>query len=339
MTTDQVLENVPPPGILWEVDVELASKVQIVRAALELEVIPAVAAGHRDVDGIARATGCSIEGMRVLLDGLCVVGLLAWSDGSYELTPTSRMYLVPESPGYYGELVLADLKAADRFTENVRTGRIEPDYTSADAGDLWAAYARAELARWADSVAPYRSRWSGLGVSATSMPGLRVLDVGCGPAIASLVLALDDPSAAVTCVDRQPVLDVAARTAEIMDVTSQARFVAGDIGTLRDLKGPYDVVFFGNVFHFLDPTEIDVALRETRRLLAPDGRIVLNEPLRSLGDFEDPYPYLAAAWLFNVSPRGGIYTFEEHARMLVDAGFAPPRRLEGAPWLQAEVGP
>jgi hypothetical protein len=54
-----------------------------------------------------------------------------------------------------------------------------------------------------------------------------------------------------------------------------------------------------------------------------------------LGALEDPYPYLAAAWLFNVSRRGRIYTSEEHARMRVDAGFAPPRRLEEADWLHA----
>jgi len=34
-----------------------------VRTALELEVIPVVAAGHSDAESIARATGCSLGGM------------------------------------------------------------------------------------------------------------------------------------------------------------------------------------------------------------------------------------------------------------------------------------
>ena len=56
MTQSVVSGTVPSLGILAEVDDVLALKVQIVRAALELEVIPAVAAGHRDAESIARAT-------------------------------------------------------------------------------------------------------------------------------------------------------------------------------------------------------------------------------------------------------------------------------------------
>jgi len=41
-------------------------------------------------------------------------------------------------------------------------------------------------------------------------------------------------------------------------------------------------------------------------------------------------------WLLNVARRGRVYTFEEYAAMLAEAGFGPARRLEGVPWLQAE---
>jgi hypothetical protein len=54
------------------------------------------------------------------------------------------------------------------------------------------------------------------------------------------------------------------------------------------------------------------------------------------GVFDNPEPYLWAVWLFNVARRGRFYTFEEYAAMLAKAGFGLARRLEGAPWLQAE---
>jgi 2-polyprenyl-3-methyl-5-hydroxy-6-metoxy-1,4-benzoquinol methylase len=338
VTQSAVSGTIPSLGILEEVDNSLALKVQVVRAALELEVIPAVAAGHRDAESIARATGCSPAGMRILLDGLCALGLLGWSDGAYSLSSTAETYLVPEKPTYCAQMFLDDLRAGDHFTENIRTGQDLTDYASADATGLWVANAASELLKWPDELAAYRGRWSALGVTAASMPGARVLDVGCGPAIASLVLALDDPTATVTGVDREPVVEVAGRVAEAMGVALRASFVAGDVTTLQSLGGPFDIVFFGHVFHFLDPIEIHSTLRQVHRLLTPSGRIVINEVLPIPGVFDDPDPYLLAAWLFNVARRGRFYTFDDYAAMLAQAGFGPARRLEGAPWLQAMRG-
>ena len=336
MTQPVVSETVPSLGILNEVDNVFALKVQVVRAALELEVIPAVAAGHRDAESVARATGCSLAGMRILLDGLCALGLLRWSDGAYSLTPTAEAYLVPGKPTYCARMFLDSLRAGDHFTENIRTGQVLTDFASADAVGLWVAYAVSDLLTWPGDVAAYRGRWSAIGVTASSMPGARVLDVGCGSAIVSLVLALDDPTASVTGIDRGPVVEVAGRLSEAMGVASRASFLAGDVTTLQRLDGPFDIAFLGYVLHFLDPIEIGSTLRQVHRLLAPSGRIVIREVLPIPGVFDDPDPYLAAVWLFNVARRGRVYTLEEYAAMLAEAGFGPARRLEGTPWLQAE---
>lgn len=85
-------------------DNEHAIKAQLVRTALELGVIPTVAAGHHDAEGIAAASGCSPAGMRILLDGLCALGLLRWSEGAYTLTATAEAYLVPGKPTYCAPL-------------------------------------------------------------------------------------------------------------------------------------------------------------------------------------------------------------------------------------------
>ncbi|MFI5259759.1 MAG: class I SAM-dependent methyltransferase, partial [Candidatus Limnocylindrales bacterium] len=166
----------------------------------------------------------------------------------------------------------------------------------------------------------------------------QAVDVGCGSAIASLVLAVDDPTATVTGIDWGPVVEAASRLAEALGVASRASFVAGDVTTLQRLDRPFDVAFFGWVLHYLDPIEIRSTLRQVHRLLAPSGRIVILEVLPTPGAFDDPYPYLAAVTLFNVARRGRVYTFEEYAAMLTEASFGPARRLEGTPWLQAERG-
>lgn len=338
MAQSVVSGTVPSLAILEEVDNVLALKVQVVRAALELEVIPAVAAGHRDAASVARATGCSPTGMRILLDGLCALGLLGWSEGAYWLTPTAEAYLVPGKPAYCARMFLDDLRAGDHFIDNIRTGQVLTDFASADATALWVAYAASNLLTWPGDVDAYRERWSAIGVTAVTVPAARVLDVGCGSAIVSLVLALDDPTATVTGIDRAPVVEVAAGLAEAMGVASRTSFVTGDVAALRDLDGPFDIVFLGYVLHFLDPIEIGSTLRQVRRLLDPSGRIVIREIVPTPGVFDDPGPYLDAVWLFNVARRGRVYTLEEYGAMLTEAGFGPVRRLEDTPWLHAERG-
>ena len=115
--------TIPSFGILQEVDDMLALKVQVIQAELELPVIPAVAAGHRDAESVARATGSSSAGMRVLLDGLCALGLLRWSDDAYALTPTVEACLVPGTPTYCAARFLDDLRAGDHFVENIGPAR------------------------------------------------------------------------------------------------------------------------------------------------------------------------------------------------------------------------
>jgi 2-polyprenyl-3-methyl-5-hydroxy-6-metoxy-1,4-benzoquinol methylase len=329
--------SAPSLGVLTDVDNDHVRRTQIVRAALELDVIPAVAAGNHDPDAIARATGCSIGGMRVLLDGLCAVKLLHWSDGAYALTPTAEAYLDPGSPAYCAEVFLDDLRAWDRFTDTVRTGIVPRDYASAGSDRVWAAWAAHQLRNWPNDLPTYRERWQGLGVTAASMPDARVLDVGCGAALATLALALDLPGATLTGIDREAVIEVAARLAATLDVGSRASFIAGDVASLQALSGSYDIVFSGHVFKFLDPDQIVAALRHGRRLLAPGGRLVISEFLANPGDYDDADPALVAAWVFNIAPRGRIYTLAEYGAMLGDAGFGPARRLDGTLWFQAEA--
>ena len=308
----------------------LALKVQVVRAALELEVIPAVAAGHRDAESVARATGCSLRRdanparrpVRPRAAALVRRRLLTHPD-------ERRRISSPGSPRTAPGCFLDDLRAGDHFTENIRTGQVLTDFASADATGLWVAYAASDLLTWPDDVAAYRARWSAIGVTPASVPGARVLDVGCGSAIVSLVLALDDPTATVTGIDRGPVVEVAGRLAEAMGVASRASFVAGDVTTLGTSTAPSTSSSWAGVLHFLDPIEIGSTLRQVHRLLAPSGRIVIREVLPTPGVFDDPDPYLMAVWLFNVARRGRVYTFEEYAAMLAEAGFGPVRRLEG----------
>lgn len=62
----------PPPslGVIEEIST-LGLKETVLKTALELDVFTTIASGYQQLEEIARATQCSVRGMRVLLDALC----------------------------------------------------------------------------------------------------------------------------------------------------------------------------------------------------------------------------------------------------------------------------
>ena len=112
----------------------------------------------------------------------------------------------------------------------------------------------------------------------------RVLDLGCGPGVATCLLAEQFSGATVVAVDGSPaMLERATARARRLGVASRvetrlAEFPAG-LGTL----GPADVAWVSMALHHLG-NESD-ALRLIRELLAPAGLLALVEradPLRPL---------------------------------------------------------
>jgi 2-polyprenyl-3-methyl-5-hydroxy-6-metoxy-1,4-benzoquinol methylase len=117
----------------------------------------------------------------------------------------------------------------------------------------------------------------GRGPEASPIPALleaaprsRVLQLGCGAGSVTLPLAarghrMDarDPSRENVAVAR------AAATAAGLDAT--ARFEAGALDALADLEPGYQVVLADRTLHDADP---ETVVREARRLLVPDGRLI-----------------------------------------------------------------
>ena len=103
--------------------------------------------------------------------------------------------------------------------------------------------------------------------------GLRVLDYGCGHAMAAVVLARR--GAEVTALDLScGYLTEARRRAESNRVT--IRFVQADGARLPFADASFDRVWGNAVLHHLD---IEAAGRELRRVLRPGGVAVFCEPL------------------------------------------------------------
>src|ERR687885_48290 len=111
------------------------------------------------------------------------------------------------------------------------------------------------------------------------LPGERVVDVGCGAGIDSLVAAKKvSPDGRVIGVDMTPsMLEKARRGAEGADLMSVVEFREGYAEALPVEDGWADVVISNGVLNLMP--DKDAALREIARVLKPGGRLQLGDIL------------------------------------------------------------
>jgi SAM-dependent methyltransferase len=139
-------------------------------------------------------------------------------------------------------------------------------------------------------------------------PGLRLLELGCGPGRLAIAIKRRWPRVTIDALDRDPdILHVARANAAAAGV--DIRFREADIAGRFSL-GRYDRVYSTLVFHHLKPEAKLDALVSIRRSLAPEGTFVV-------GDFGRPRGRLQWA-LFSVAGwLDGVETTAPHR----DGGF------------------
>jgi hypothetical protein len=225
-------------------------KTQLVRLALRLEVFAPLAAGPADAETVARACSCVVKEMRALLEYLHSIHLLIKEGNTYALTPTTATCLMPGKPSYAGELLLleTDPQLWEGVLQALRSGRpVRPSVP-------W------EQDAWLESYRTWRpaqsiEMWRAVGIEPVHRSGLRVLDVACGCAIKSFVLAQADPTVHITCLDRAEVLEVARALAERPNLLSQVTFLPADLHAVQFGEDQYDAVLFGQITHHLTPAQ------------------------------------------------------------------------------------
>src|SRR4051794_10698279 len=174
-------------------------------------------------------------------------------------------------------------------------------------------------------------RWRRTAALAAVRPGDRVLDAACGTGDLA-VAALRAGAASVTGLDFSPRMLERARRKE-----PAIEWLEGDLLALPFADASFDAATIG--FGIRNVSDLELGLRELRRVLRPGGRLAILEITRPRG----PLRPFFGLWfdrlvplLGRVLPGGGAYTYlpasvarfpeaEELARLMRDAGFADVR--------------
>jgi ubiquinone/menaquinone biosynthesis C-methylase UbiE len=125
--------------------------------------------------------------------------------------------------------------------------------------------------------------------------GKKVLDFGCGSGLSSIEVARF--AGHVTGIDISPeAVRLAQEHAEAAGVSGKTTFVVMDAEALDFDSGSFNVVSVRGVLHHMD---LDAALGQIRRVLAPGGKAIFLEALANnpiIHAYRRRTPHLRTAW-------------------------------------------
>jgi hypothetical protein len=284
----------------------------ILFAALKIGLFRGLAEGPCGAPLLARRIGADTGKLAVLLDALCVLGLVGKRAGRYRNAGIARDLLLP-GPRSMESILLHHLDGWGewgRLPGAVRAGR-EPR-VGAEGGY------QENFIRGMEENA--RERAARVARAFPLRPGERVLDLGGGAATYAVAWADACPGAGITVFDTPGTLRVTRKILREKGAEGRVRLVEGDF--LEDpLGGPYDLVWISQILHAFTVPDCLRLLRRARACLAPGGRAAVQEFLLDDGKVSPPGPVFFSVHMVAVTGGGRAYTAAEIAGMMRKAGF------------------
>ncbi len=319
---DSAANSGPSPDLFFQT-INAFQRTEALRAAIDLDIFSAIAAGHDTAGDLGKRCGAAERGMRILCDYLVIIGFLAKEDASYSLTPDTAAFLDRGSPTYVGStidfLLSPDLLEAFRgLGDAVRRGgtAIEAGGTVSPENPVWVDFARAMaplMGAAADPVAEL------LGVR--DGDSCKVLDIAAGHGLFGISIARLNPHATVTALDWASVLEVAIENAQSAGVSDRYDTISGDAFEV-DLGGGYDLVLLTNFLHHFDVQKCEGLLRKVHASLKPGGRVGTLEFVPNEDRVSPAATATFSLVMLTSTPSGDAYTFSELDAMFRNAGFA-----------------
>ena len=311
----------PPSPDLFFDTVWAYQRTAALRAAIELNLFTAIGDGAHTVSAIAGRCSASERGTRILCDYLTIIGFLTKTDGTYQLTPDSAVFMSTRSPAYLGG-TMAFLGSAqivhhfDDLATTVRRGTLpkEESYV-ADENPVWQEFARAMVPMMMPSA---QAMADILNVAAAGP--IRVLDIAAGHGIFGIAIAQRNAHAEIVAVDWAGVLQVATENATKMGVAARHKALPGDAFKV-DWGTGYDIALMTNFLHHFDTPTCTALLKKVAGSLKPGGRVAVLEFVPNDDRVSPPMSASFVMQMLGGTPAGDAYTFSELSAMLKAAGF------------------
>ena len=260
------------------------------------------------------------------------------ASGRYSLPPEHAAAL-PNLVGGY-ELFLGAIRAEKRIADHFRTGgglrwgEHDPDLFEGTERFFRPGYEQNIVQSWLPALE---------GVVAKLEAGASVADVGCGHGASTLILAQAYPRSQIVGYDNHPAsIERATEAARAAGLADRVRFEVAGASTYPAPVTGYDLITFFDCLHDMDDPV--GASRRAREALAPDGTVMLVEPMAGAAAEDNFNPlgrvFSAASVLVCTSNSlagdgpalGTLATDAQLSDVLATAGFTRFRRATETPF-------
>ncbi len=327
----------PSPQLFFQT-INAYQKTEALKAAIELETFTAIGEGNTTAADIAKRSGASERGTRILCDFLCIIGFLNKEGNRYSLTQDSAIFLDKRSPAYLGGSIefMATEKLTGNFrnfTEVVRKGGSldEEGGTVAPDNPIWVKFARG----MAPLIAMPAQLMAKL-VDPTADKKLKILDIAAGHGLFGIAFATNNQQAEIVALDWPKVLEVAKENAEKAGVSDRYSTIEGSAFDVEFGSG-YDLILLTNFLHHFDPPTCETLLQKVHGALAEGGRAVTLEFVPNEDRISPPVAAAFSVMMLGTTPSGDAYTFSELEQMFRNAGFSRSENHDLPPSIQQVV--
>jgi len=301
----------------------------ILATAVQLRVFDELDRGPKTITELAKATGNSERGLRILANALVGFQFLSKSsDSRYALTPESAAFLVSSKPGFLGKFAeMSGLKMIQTWLplpEVVRTGKPNTAINQQDSGEGFFQ----ELVEpiFAMSYPATQVAAQALRISEAKSP-IKILDIGAGSGVWGIGLAQQSSQVRVTAQDLPGVLDVTRQMATRFGLADRFSYLPGDFHAM-DFGTGYNLVTLGHILHMESVDQNRQLLKKAASALAPKGTVVISEFLVNPDRSGPPMGLIFAVNMLAHTDHGDTFSFEEISGWLKEAGLVNPRKIE-----------
>lgn len=295
--------------------------------AVKAGLFEALADGPRDAAAVAAARGLDPRATGVVLCALAAAGFLVKEGDAFGLEPEAAALLLADGADSQTSIIGHNLGLMRRWLQLdqvLRTGRPAPrGERSPD-----------ELRDFICGMENISRRSSREVADKIDLDGVRsLLDLGGGPATASLVFAARHPGLRCVVFDLPDAAAIGAEQVAAAGLGDRVTMHEGDF--LVDAlpagapgeSGGFDVVYVSNIVHSLGPRPVAALLAKVHGVVAPGGRIMVKDFF-----LEDDLTTPAWAAQFSVNmlvgtDDGKSYARSEMRELLTGVGFGTPQSV------------
>jgi 2-polyprenyl-3-methyl-5-hydroxy-6-metoxy-1,4-benzoquinol methylase len=299
----------------------------MVEAAIRNRVFDVLDRGPKSLDQIAKATGASSRGLRILLNGLVGLQLLETKGGKFSLPPDVAAFLVTTKPTFMGGLLMQVSRQIIpnwlHLAEIVRTGSPRKSINQSGPGSEF-------FAEFVENI--FNMSFASASIAADELvakatKATSVLDIAAGSGVWGIAMANKSRHVRVTAVDWAEVIEITRKVVGKHKLTGRFSFVAGDILS-SDLGKNHQVATLGHILHSEGEDRSRELLKKVFEALAPGGTIVIGEFIPDKDRRSPAIPLIFAVNMLVNTDEGDTFTFDEIKSWLQDAGFRKVRKLE-----------